>query len=895
MYHYIITTSIRLKKIIKIGTYISIGIISLMLIFSALLIVFKDTIKARAIQEINTYLNKKVHIGYIDIGIWNSFPDLSLRFDDVLIHSKFNDEITVDTALYANQLLLRFSPMDFLKGNYTVHQIDVKTAVFNMEIQKDGTVNYDFITSKSDSLDTNTNFNFELEAIRIENTHFSYLNRATGQDYATRIDDMTLKGTFTASNYTLKAQTNFWVKHIKNKQIALVKNKNATCELTLAIDNENDVVAIQNAALTVNKIPFNIDGQVSNDSLNFVIEAPDIHLKEFTNNFSFEELAIVDEINGDGDVGISIHIRGELAATKSPAIDADFFIKNGSLSDAGFSITGLQAKGNYTNGVASKQEALTLTSLSFNSLGNSFNGKLTLTDFNQPRLMGNMKGGVNLRMIHRLFGPFGCKELEGTVLVNGNFDLRLNDPKYDPKNITIYDLRANASVKDVNLVFLADDQRYTLTDGDFVIRNQQAILKHIHFKTKQSDLTIDGKFNQIADYFKQDKPLIIDASIESSYLNIHELSNSNSNTHKSWLLPNDIKGKINLQLTQVDYSEHSYKNIKTRMNFDYRALHFPYISGENSGSKIKGGLSITETSPMILEVTTKLNSPAIYFDRLFAEWNDFDQTTIKAENIKGQAAINLDFKGSFNLFTEEIYKENFEATIGITIQDGALINVETFKEITSSLKSSGTRLLLSKERINSFEKELLNLNFETFKNELRIEKGVITIPKMEIKSNALDLKLSGTHSFDNQIDYSFDFRFRELKGKQRNSEFGEIIDDGTGFRIFLRMQGDLDDPTFSWDKAAQKEQRTAQREQAKDDLKSVLKTGLGINKKDSTIQNYSKPTKPQEKMIVTFENDSISDSFEPEEKKKRKGKLLKKFEEWSKENEAEEEQFELGD
>ena len=33
----------------------------------------------------------------------------------------------------------------------------------------------------------------------------------------------------------------------------------------------------------------------------------------------------------------------------------------------------------------------------------------------------------------------------------------------------------------------------------------------------------------------------------------------------------------------------------------------------------------------------------------------------------------------------------------------------------------------------------------------------------------------------------FDFKFRDLLTNDRDSEFGEIIDDGTGFRMFLKM------------------------------------------------------------------------------------------------------------
>src|SRR5690554_3097362 len=104
----------------------------LMLLISALILVFKDDIKSYALKETNKYLNKKVHIAYIDVGIWKSFPDLTLSFDDVLVHSKFDTLQTADTAIYAKKIDLRFNPIDFLKSSFDVHRIDIKEAQLNL-------------------------------------------------------------------------------------------------------------------------------------------------------------------------------------------------------------------------------------------------------------------------------------------------------------------------------------------------------------------------------------------------------------------------------------------------------------------------------------------------------------------------------------------------------------------------------------------------------------------------------------------------------------------------------------------------------------------------------------------------------------------------------------------
>jgi len=177
-------------------------------------------------------------------------------------------------------------------------------------------------------------------------------------------------------------------------------------------------------------------------------------------------------------------------------------------------------------------------------------------------------------------------------------------------------------------------------------------------------------------------------------------------------------------------------------------------------------------------------------------------------------------------------------------------------------------------------------------NELVIKNGVLFIPEMTIKSNALDVTLSGEHHFDNEIDYHFDFRFRELKGKNNQTEFGEIIDDRTGFIVYLRMYGDLDNPNFAWDKAQKKINKQKEREQEIITAKTILKQGFSL-KKDTTQNNFNLKPQLKEEVHLDFGQDTTLNDLDKD--KKRDSKFLKNLEKWKKENEEENKvEFEIG-
>ena len=878
------------RKAFTITKWIAGIILGIMLLTSALLLIFKDNIKSYAINEANKYLNKRVHMSYIDVGIWKTFPSMTLELDNVLVYSKFDTIQTRDTAVYIQKLQLRFNPLDFFKREYNVRRIDVKNAILNLGVDEQGRVNYDFLKESEDN--TVTPFEFNLEKINLINTDFSYDNKATQQFYDAYFEKLQLSGSFSEKQFILDVESLFKIEKIRSKSVNLIENQHAKCNISIQMDQINNIFEIKSADLLINELPFNIRGKVSRDSIDFYIGSTGINLADFANNFSLQELDVVGNINGKGIVNFELFIQGEQNTTTAPAIYADFEVKNGSLSDNGFSLSRINLKGEYSNGVKGGKEHITLSKLEFISLNEQFSGALSIVDFNQPRIKGNAKGTINLKAIHRLFGPFGLQHLSGDVNINGGFDLRFNQPEFNDKNITIYDLKSVLTFHNITTQLIGDERKLHIKNGQIDFHNQYAKVTDFLITLNNSSLLLEGDVGQMVDYFNGKGELILNANVFSDALFIDDLATNKNVTeekNRDWVLPNNIRGDLNIILNSVDYSGHQYKDIKGKMSFSDHSFNFPQIEGIVSGSKVYGNLKITEERPMLIVLETNLTADKVLFKPIFEEWKNFEQTVITADNIKGQASVQLYLKAPFDLYEGVVLKNDIESNTRIVITNGALINVGAFKEITKSLRSSAAKLLISKSSANDFEKKLLNLQFDTFENEFQIKKGLLTIPKMTIKSNALDVNIEGTHTFDNDINYSLSFRLRQIIGAKQ-SEFGDVLDDGTGLRIYLKMFGNIDTPSFQWDKDAKKEDQREQKEQAKDDFKSALKKGFGINKKDSTISTLEDDKRiKEEKVIIDFGNDE--NEVEEEKEKKKKGL----FDKWKKENEKPKPEFEIGD
>jgi hypothetical protein len=327
------------------------------------------------------------------------------------------------------------------------------------------------------------------------------------------------------------------------------------------------------------------------------------------------------------------------------------------------------------------------------------------------------------------------------------------------------------------------------------------------------------------------------------------------------------------------------------MHVGNRRIDFPAISLRNSDANIHGNLIIEERYAEIFHITTQVETESVQFKALFREWDNFHQEVINENNIFGKVQARVYFEAPFDL-RSGIVSESIKSQVYLRIDDGRLKNVDAFKSITESLKTSSAKLVVGKENIAGLEKKLLDLKFETLENTFMIQNGRLEIPAMIIHTSALDVEMSGTHTFNNFIDYRFAFRFRDLKDKNRITEFGEEVDDGSGMRVYMRMTGTVDNPIIVWDKTSKKEQARENREIEKQTVKSMLKTEFGLFGNDSTVNDYKKKAGPKEELKIEFGPIKEEDPIDTK-KPKKDSKIKNTLKGWKEQSEKEK-QEEIG-
>jgi hypothetical protein len=212
----------------------------------------------------------------------------------------------------------------------------------------------------------------------------------------------------------------------------------------------------------------------------------------------------------------------------------------------------------------------------------------------------------------------------------------------------------------------------------------------------------------------------------------------------------------------------------------------------------------------------------------FHQFDNFNQQLITDEKIKGALSGKVLVHGSFDR-NFRIKPESISATTDFEVNNGELNNVTQLMSMSKYLKV----------------KDLEHLKFATIKNQVEINNRKIIIPEMTIKSNAINLTLSGSHTFDNDMDYLVKISLLEVLarrlGKSDDGDWEQ--EDKGGMNIYLRMTGNASNPKISINKKASRQTFKANMKAEQQTMQKLIKAELhGEQSKEKPI-DFKQPEK----------------------------------------------------
>ncbi len=853
---------------------IFLGILLVLAISTGVIVasIYEEEVKKYMLEEINKRLNTKIDVKEINFSVLKKFPYASLEFGQVSAEEVTKNE-KKGTLFSAQSIFFQFNLIDILNKNYTIKKIAIENGLVNIKIDKKGNDNYHFW---KESTDTSSHFNLALENLRFNDFTFYTLNEYKNLDFAIEANTIDLSGSFSDVKFDLQTQAELFIHQFNESGKTLIKDKSLEINTSFSVNQETKVSTIKKGALSIQNLEFGLTGNITQKetgtNLNLKIEGKDIEIEQVFSLFPESEQERFSSYKSKGIISFKSSIIGELSSKNTPGIEADFNIKNGEILEkkSNISLSNINAIGTFSNGKGNKINTTKLSLSDFNATfgAGNISGSYTITNFANPYIELSSEAELDLTQAKDFFHLDTLEIAQGQLNINVKYSGYIKElNNIQAKDLQKLDATGHASIQNVTLKLIDQPLQAQNLSGAFKFNNNDILIDSLKAQVNNSSIELTGKFKNLLSYlFIENEPLYVNAQIHSSRLMLDELLLKDEKAVEDSIYTIDLPSNIQFNLiAAIDtFSFRRFKAHNIKGNFVLRdkvlsayQLHLNALEGS-----IQGDFTLDDShdNNVLITSSAQFNDVDIY--QLFYQMENFGQNYFVAENIKGRATTNIDFASVWDKQLT-LKKDKLYVLADITITNGELINYQPAMALSKFIEVN----------------ELEHIKFSTLTTQIEIKNQTIFIPKTDIKSSALDLTMSGTHTFDNKIDYHFqmlmnDVLWKKAKNKKKeNSEFGYVEDDGLKASLFLHMTGTVDDYKITYDTKSLRDKWKEDLKEEKQTIKQILKNEFGWFKKDSTLKDDSSVKKDHGFQIEwEEENQNSEDKKTDKESTKEKDK-----------------------
>lgn len=827
--------------------------------------VFEEDVKRLAFKKLNSYCDTPVQVDDVQLSLLSKFPNASLDFSNVLIRDAYRDStVEKDTFFYADHIFLEFNIWDLFEEDYTVREVAVEQGTMHLVVNEDGSDNYHFWKTGDDS--TKSAFSFALEHVVADELAIHYENKRNQQDYKFSQSQLLMAGDFTQSSFAMKVEGQSLVEHFRANGFEYASQQMADLQVELDMNTEEKHFDIKAGQLQVEELVFNLAGAVDvqeETTCDLTITGDQLDMVTL---YSLLPDRFANKLRGyesKGQLKFESTVKGIVSGTHTPAVNADFSIRDGKLRQRSTDITlgKLKLEGNYAKAADQQIEYLEIKELSAVLGDGRVNADIKVSNFNNPKLELEVEGDLNLKDVQDFVQLDTIQHLSGRIAMNTQFTGKATALKrFNAEYFKRSKASGEVSFTNASVQFKGQPMAYESVSGTFVLRNNDAAIKALNGTIAGTNFQLDGFFRNFLNYiFLQDQKLTIEASLVASEIDLDRLltiqpEGSTAATQESYRLslPERVNCNLQASIGSLNFRRFKADNIKGIVRLKDKVLYFDPVRFENVGGTIEIDGEIDGRQPGMFVVSCKSKLRKLDVQQSFYQFENFGQTFIEDRHLKGKATADIQFACVLNERLE-FDRDKIYSLIDVDIQDGELIEFETMQSMCQYMR--GNKLIKAFVDVDALEKKLRHVEFSKLSNTIEIRNQTINIPKMLIASSAMDINIAGTHSFDDEIDYHFDFKLSEVLTKKRNNdeEFGPVADDGTGATLFITMKGTLDNYSFSYDRAGMKEKLRQDMQEEKQTFKSVLKTEFGLYSSDTSVGTIQGNGDPAPEFLIEWE------------------------------------------
>ena len=816
---------------------------------------YEKEITASVVAELNKQIETEVDVDDISFSILKHFPKATLEFADVFIHSTkdfLSQNPSKDTLLWAKSLSLDFNLIDIYNGNYILKQVQLKDAIVKMEMDKNGLDNFHF--AKKDTCASSTQFSVNLQKVILNKVDYRFTNTKLSSFFKLYAEQFVLAGNLSDDEFGLSTSGSLLLQKIILEDVNYLMYPNTSLNVDLQVDNSK--VSIESGSLKIGDEYLDVQGTYWFDKQSYLdlqASSKQMTIKNIIKNLPEKYRQQFKSYDITGYMAFDLFVKGEVSKNKIPNIEIEAIVDQASLlnKDTDIPLRNLSFKAHYL----SAKSWLEIRNLDGRLRESSILGDITITNFIHPNIKSDIQLKSNLKEIKEFFELDSIYSLQGNVEANFKMTGHLKSANEITKNdIRTFIVSGDVHVKEAHAFFVsAKKYDFTHLNADLQLDNNTILIDSLNFVSGHSNAKIKGKaYNVLAFLLLENEALRLNGHLLCDSLNMDDiLSKENKTTTKTttsndFVYPKNIVTRLQVEIKKYIYDKFRAQDVYAQFYMDPSVVKISDFKMNTSEGEARGQLQLQPQTDGTYILNLNSNLSNINIDQIMYQLDNLGQNAISYKNLDGKLSAISQLKA--NLKKDFSFdKSSLELMSNFNITEGRLKNYEPMYKLSKFIDLS----------------DLEDIKFHNFHNVIHVKNSILYFPKMQIKSNAINLNMSGEHNFDNHYTYRLNLLLSEVLGKKvrknktEDQEFN-FIDDGGEKKtsLFLIITGDADKMKIKYDTKSVKEHLKEDIKEEKVTIKTLFNEEFGLFKNDSSvIKRKSKVKKESTKKNFQIEWD----------------------------------------
>jgi hypothetical protein len=317
--------------------------------------------------------------------------------------------------------------------------------------------------------------------------------------------------------------------------------------------------------------------------------------------------------------------------------------------------------------------------------------------------------------------------------------------------------------------------------------NEQCRIENISFMMNKNPIVIKGLFTGFVPFFQQpDKRVKVALTVTSPGLDLARLFPKNKTKKLSEekaakkkrkfsdlidLLYKKLEAEITFDIKQLANKNFIAKNITGKILLVNDRLQIKSVKMNLAGGQVDFSASLNQLQKKVNPFTLTAKVKNADVRNFFYSFNNFNQTTIRHDNLSGKVNADIKLKASLN-DALDIMTPTMDGDVEFKLKQGRLLEFEPLQKMSNFLFKN---------------RDLSDVQFGEINAHFYLKGTELDVSRMEVQSTIFTLYVEGRYSLADSTDLSIQVPLSNLKMRDQHIPPENIgPDKRVGASVFLR-------------------------------------------------------------------------------------------------------------